>query len=254
VENSKKFWKFRSARDDEKIGGKNWGKRRKIGLKKIEKKFCEKNTRMEKLDFDGKLALTAQGFLKIETGEVPGNPKKFVREIGGEIWELEDFWVPVIHKKSVKILAWKDLGAGMLVPRAVENRTEKLGWSSDAAEGFRAGVQLLRGFDEDRGEKYARVGKISAEQRKNFEIFCGAVGETLKIEAGRVVGSGLGARAEEIFANFFGEKLGEDFGKNSGENLKNLGENFGRNSEEKMGQDFEKKSGENCGKNSSENF
>lgn len=98
--------------------------------------------------------------------------KEYLHNLSGKTFSFTDFQLPVLHKKKIKIIHWKDLGDKMQVffvnwKNEGETTKRDTKWIPDLKQykkEFETALDLFRGFDEEQGEEYSFLYKVSQKK------------------------------------------------------------------------------------------
>ncbi len=122
---------------------------------------------MNNIPFDTKqdniLAFTSQDKTLQESTN-----KTYQHTLSGTIFSHEDFQLPVVHKRKIKPINWKDLGDKMQVFIKIPERTEKTTENLLDKKSFHYAFDLFQSFDEETGEKYSFLYKIKSDKIKKL--------------------------------------------------------------------------------------
>ncbi|PID34835.1 MAG: hypothetical protein CR971_01195 [candidate division SR1 bacterium] len=99
-----------------------------------------------------------------------GTNKTYQHTLSGTIFSHENFQLPVVHKRTIKSINWKDLGDKMQVFIKIPDRETYHSCKSKNLDqqSFNYAFDLFQSFDEETGEKYSFLYKIKSDKIKKL--------------------------------------------------------------------------------------
>lgn len=92
------------------------------------------------------------------------NTKNYQHTLSGSVFSYPDFQLPVLHKRKIKILNWKELGDKMQVFVKIPKRTLAI---LDSAS-FTSAFDYFQWFDEISGDQYSFLYKVGKQKIKEI--------------------------------------------------------------------------------------